>query len=187
MKIYISGENNLNIKELDNDNLFFAKENDFKNCISQIINFDAIYFTGNINTKKMQTEKNIAELLNIKFLNKKPNIKFLNKKQNIEIIFLIKKIVSEYFGMSIIKICKKTRKKKIVHARQIAHFFAKQLTEFSLANIGLNIGNKDHATVLHGIKTIQYESDKYRNVTEEIKSINNLINDEMKKINLNYF
>lgn len=47
----------------------------------------------------------------------------------------------------------KTRKREIVEARQIYFKRAKRETSFSLASIGALVG-KDHATVLHGIKTV---------------------------------
>jgi chromosomal replication initiation ATPase DnaA len=48
----------------------------------------------------------------------------------------------------------KTRKRHVVQARQLAMFFAKKFTKASLANIGSQIGDRDHATVLHACKTV---------------------------------
>lgn len=47
----------------------------------------------------------------------------------------------------------KTRKREVVEARQIYFKRAKELTTSSLASIGELVG-RDHATVLHGIKTV---------------------------------
>lgn len=61
---------------------------------------------------------------------------------------------------------KPTRKREIVEARQISMFFSKIMTKDSLASIGSQIGDKDHATVLHACKTINnlIDSDKqFRN------------------------
>ncbi len=66
----------------------------------------------------------------------------------------IQKVVSSYFQMDIETLQSKTRKRHIVQARQIAMFFAKKLTKASLASIGKQIGNRDHATVLHACKTV---------------------------------
>ena len=57
---------------------------------------------------------------------------------------------------------KKTRKREVVYARQLAMYFAKHYTSCSLATIGTEIGNKDHATVLHACKTIDnlYDTDR---------------------------
>ena len=50
----------------------------------------------------------------------------------------------------------KTRKRHIVQARQLAMFFAKKFTKASLASIGSQIGKRDHATVLHACKTVEF-------------------------------
>jgi len=66
----------------------------------------------------------------------------------------IQKVVCDYFDLSIDTLKSKTRKRNIVQARQLAMYFAKQLTKSSLANIGARCGGKDHATVLHACKTV---------------------------------
>ena len=48
----------------------------------------------------------------------------------------------------------KNRKRHVVQARQLAMFFGKKFTKASLANIGSQIGDRDHATVLHACKTV---------------------------------
>lgn len=55
-----------------------------------------------------------------------------------------------------------TRKREVVQARQVAMYFSKSMTKSSLATIGSQIGDKDHATVLHACKTINnlLETDK---------------------------
>ncbi|PKP21111.1 MAG: chromosomal replication initiator protein DnaA [Bacteroidetes bacterium HGW-Bacteroidetes-21] len=74
----------------------------------------------------------------------------------------IQKVVCDYFNMPVDMMKSKTRKREIVQARQIAMFFAKNLTKSSLATIGAMIGGKDHATVLHACKTVNnlLETDK---------------------------
>lgn len=96
----------------------------------------------------------------------------------------IQTVISNYFNLSIEMIHEKTRKREIVQARQIAMYFSKNLTKLSLEIIGLKIGRKDHATVLHACKTINnlLETDKrFRFQVEEIeeiimKRINNFVN-----------
>ncbi len=76
-----------------------------------------------------------------------------NSKREISIMN-IQKVVCDYFNIHIDQLQLKTRKREIVQARQIAMFFSKNLTKSSLATIGSQIGNKDHATVLHACKTV---------------------------------
>ena len=49
----------------------------------------------------------------------------------------------------------KSRKREIVQIRQIAMYLAKKHTEISASKIGMLIGNRDHATLLHACKTVK--------------------------------
>ena len=49
----------------------------------------------------------------------------------------------------------KSRKREIVQIRQIAMYLAKKHTEISASKIGMLIGNRNHATVLHACKTVK--------------------------------
>lgn len=65
-----------------------------------------------------------------------------------------------------------TRKRAIVQARQLAMYFSKKYTKSSLANIGMQCGKKDHATVLHSIKTIEdlIETNReFRQIAEDVE------------------
>ena len=69
----------------------------------------------------------------------------------------------------------KTRKREVVQARQIAMYFAKQMTKASLASIGAHCGGQDHATVLHACKTVN-------NLMETDKQFRSYISDLEKKM-----
>jgi chromosomal replication initiator protein len=84
----------------------------------------------------------------------------------------IQKVVCDYFNIPSDMITSRTRKREIVQARQIAMFFAKNLTKSSLATIGSQIGGKDHATVLHACKTVNnlMETDRrFKGFIDEIE------------------
>lgn len=66
----------------------------------------------------------------------------------------ILKVVCGHFKMNPDVLNTKSRKREIVQARQLAMYFAKNLTNSSLAVIGSQIGNRDHSTVLHACKTV---------------------------------
>jgi chromosomal replication initiator protein len=101
-------------------------------------------------------------------------IKNTNKEISID---YIQKIVSEYFGLSIEQMNSNTRKRNIVQARQLAMFFSKEMTKASLTAIGLQCGNKDHATVLHACKTV-------KNLSETDKVFKGYVEDLEKQIQL---
>ncbi len=99
-----------------------------------------------------------------------------NTTREISIDF-IQKVVCDYFDMPIELLRSKTRKREIVQARQLTMYFAKQMTKSSLASIGLQIGNKDHATVLHACRTVS-------NLTETDKRFRVYVDDIRKKLTL---
>ena len=84
----------------------------------------------------------------------------------------IRDLVCDYFNLSVDSVMSKQRKHELVQARQIAMYLSKQHTKQSLSNIGLNIGKRDHATVLHACKVVadQIEIDKsFRLTVKEIE------------------
>jgi chromosomal replication initiator protein len=50
-------------------------------------------------------------------------------------------------------------------------YFSKSLTKYSLASIGSQIGNKDHATVLHACKTVTNLKDTDKNFRQFVEEI----------------
>ena len=99
-----------------------------------------------------------------------------NVKREISIDY-IEKIVSDYFQLDIETLQSKTRKRHVVQARQLAMFFAKKFTKSSLANIGNQIGDRDHATVLHACKTVD-------NLVTTDKQFRKFVDDINKKLSL---
>lgn len=99
------------------------------------------------------------------------------KSNNKEIsIDYIQKIISDYFDIPVDTINSKTRKREVVQARQLSMFLSKKYTKASLSTIGLNCGNKDHATVLHACRTIN-------NLKDTDKQFKRYIDDIEKRIN----
>jgi len=66
----------------------------------------------------------------------------------------IQQIVADHLQINVELLKDKTRKRMIVQARQIAMYFAKQLTQHSLKAIGLHFGGRDHSTVIHALQTV---------------------------------
>lgn len=94
-----------------------------------------------------------------------------NVKREISIDY-IQKVVSEYFQLDVETLQSKTRKRHIVQARQLAMFFAKKYTKASLQNIGSQIGDRDHATVLHACKTVDNLIETDRHFKKFVDDIN---------------
>ncbi|MEM7510315.1 MAG: chromosomal replication initiator protein DnaA, partial [Bacteroidota bacterium] len=88
----------------------------------------------------------------------------------------IQKIVGELMDVEVEDMKAKTRKRTIVQARQIAMYFAKEMTRHSLKSIGMHFGGRDHSTVIHALQTVTdlIATDKYfkKSVTEIRKRLN---------------
>ncbi|MDD5655604.1 MAG: helix-turn-helix domain-containing protein, partial [Candidatus Omnitrophica bacterium] len=65
------------------------------------------------------------------------------------------KMVADNFGISLLDIKTRRRNKNIVFPRQVAMYISRELTEFSLSEIGEFFGGKDHTTVLHAYNKIK--------------------------------
>jgi chromosomal replication initiator protein len=98
--------------------------------------------------------------------------RIVNITRKVNTVEKIRDAVCEYFSLSVDAISTKSRKREVVQARQIAMYLSKQLTKNSLASIGLAIGQRDHATVLHACKIVNdlMDIDKgYRMSIQEIE------------------
>lgn len=93
-----------------------------------------------------------------------------NSKRELSIEY-ISKVVCDYFNMQVDALQAKTRKREVVQARQIAMYFSKSLTKYSLTSIGAQIGSKDHATVLHACKTVNNLKDTDKNFRQYVEDI----------------
>lgn len=74
---------------------------------------------------------------------------------------VLKKVCS-FYGLDMTTVLNPTRKREIVLARQVAMHSLWRNTKMSLGQIGMCIGDKDHATVLHAKNTVNnlYETDR---------------------------
>ena len=67
----------------------------------------------------------------------------------------VQEVVCDYFNITRDTLLSKSRKRQIVQARQIAMYMSRNLiTGCSLSTIGMELGGKDHATVLHACTTV---------------------------------
>ncbi|MCH8547202.1 MAG: chromosomal replication initiator protein DnaA [Cryomorphaceae bacterium] len=145
------------------------------------------YLAYSINNNVRELEGGLISLLAQSSLNKKKITidlarqmidKFVkNTKRELSIDY-IQKVVCDYFDMPIDVMKSKTRKREVVQARQLSMYFSKQLTKSSLASIGAQCGNKDHATVLHACRTVN-------NLIETDKRFKSYVDDLKKKLSMN--
>jgi hypothetical protein len=65
------------------------------------------------------------------------------------------KITAAYFGITAADLLSDRRTKPLCRRRQIAMHVARRLTGSSLPSIGMQMGGRDHTTILHGVRTVE--------------------------------
>jgi len=66
----------------------------------------------------------------------------------------IQKTTADYYNIKLSDILSKRRSRSVARPRQMAMFLAKELTNYSLPEIGESFGGRDHTTVIHACKKI---------------------------------
>jgi len=72
---------------------------------------------------------------------------------------LVMKMVAERFQLTPADLTSRKRDRATALARQVAMYLLKESTNCSLAQIGLELGNRDHATVIHACRKIANDMD----------------------------
>ena len=85
--------------------------------------------------------------------------------------------VSNYYSISEDDIKSKSRKREYVFPRQICHWITHKIKRYSYAYIAKEIGGKDHATVMHSIRTVN-------NLIETNKIIKQQLSEILKALNI---
>ncbi len=93
----------------------------------------------------------------------------------------VKEVVAAHYGMPVSDLDKKCRRREIVIPRQICYYFCQQYIRngesqndqsvTTLKNIGRQIGGKDHATVMYGIRTVNDLMETDRSFAAEVSTI----------------
>ena len=79
----------------------------------------------------------------------------VSEEQHEVTIDKVQEVVCDYFNITRETLLSKSRKRQIVQARQIAMYMSRNLIGgCSLSTIGMELGGKDHATVLHACNTV---------------------------------
>lgn len=87
----------------------------------------------------------------------------------------IQKAVADYFKITVDDLKSKKRTANINYARQIAIYLCRMTTEETIVKIGLEFGNRDHATVLHSYDKIASELKTNIELKEKLEEIKNKI------------
>jgi len=103
---------------------------------------------------------------------------YLNKSEDPHInTEYILSIVANYFNITSDEILSSKRTQEISYARQIAMYLLREFTNLSLPKIGQELGGRNHATIVSGIKKIkeslEKDEDTKKIVEELVKNLEN--------------
>lgn len=87
----------------------------------------------------------------------------------------IQKAVADHFKITVDDLKSKKRTNNVSFPRQIAMYLCRMTTEETIVKIGLEFGNRDHATVLHSFEKINEEIKTNYELKETIEQIKNRI------------
>ena len=87
----------------------------------------------------------------------------------------IQRVVGEYYKVKIGDFISKRRSRSVARPRQVAMSLAKELTNYSLPEIGDAFGGRDHTTVLHACRKIKELCDTNSDMQQDLKNLQRLL------------
>ena len=127
---------------------------------------------GIINVIACQTqlrgrELNVNEVKNILKNSAKP-------KKTVAIKDVVK-VVAEFYNVDEESIYNKTRRKEVVHPRQVVMYILREDFGISFPSIGEKLGGRDHTTVIHSYEKVKNEVKTNTVLTQEINQLRSMI------------
>ena len=145
------------------------------------INEDILeYLATNITSNVRELEGSLNRLLTYCNLNEMPvtleicksTLKDCIKAHEQELsIEKIIQVTADSNGVTKSEILSKSRLAKLVYLRQMIAYIAKDITSYSLQEIGKQLGGKDHATIIYYIKQFQYKIKRKPSLIDEVNNV----------------
>jgi chromosomal replication initiator protein len=95
----------------------------------------------------------------------------VDKNRSEKSVEFIQKAVAEHFQISPHYMTAKKKTKELALARQTAMYLTRELTNYSLVNIGSKFGGRDHSTVIHACRTIERLMEKDSQIKTTVKEL----------------
>jgi chromosomal replication initiation ATPase DnaA len=65
------------------------------------------------------------------------------------------KVTAKHYGTTLDELVSTRRTQPLVHCRQVAMYVARKMTGRSMPVIAYYMGNRDHTTILHGVRVVK--------------------------------
>ncbi len=79
--------------------------------------------------------------------------------------------MADYYKLKMSDLLSKRRSRSVARPRQVAMALAKDLTNYSLPEIGESLGGRDHTTVLHACRKIKELEAIDRDMERDLKNL----------------
>ncbi|MFA7565879.1 MAG: chromosomal replication initiator protein DnaA [Alkalispirochaeta sp.] len=103
---------------------------------------------------------------------------FSSPLQNNITVDVIQRTVADYFNLSTNELKGKKRTRQVVFPRQIAMYIARDITEASMTDIGLEFGGRDHTTVMHACQRVESRMRTDPTLEDVLHNLNRRIKEE---------
>lgn len=147
---------------LSDDTILFIAENIHVN----IRELEGVIKNITLQTQIKKQPLGISEIKNIL----KNNVKKKKLTSPKEIV----RIVSGFYNIEESSIYDKSRRKEIVHARQMIMFILREEYNISYPIIGQELGGKDHTTIIHSYNKIKRELENNGQLLQELEELKNM-------------
>lgn len=92
----------------------------------------------------------------------------------------IKEAAADFFRVPMDKLTGAGKTRVVAHARQLAMYLCRELTDLSLPKIGQEFGGKDHTTVMYADRKIRKEMTENRETYDEIQELTQIIKNRVR-------
>ncbi len=103
---------------------------------------------------------------------------FSSPLQNNITVDVIQRTVADYFNLSPNELKGKKRTRQVAFPRQIAMYIARDITEASMTDIGLEFGGRDHTTVMHACQRVESRMRTDPTLEDVLQTLNRRIKEE---------
>ena len=87
----------------------------------------------------------------------------------------IQRVVAEHYRVTVSDLLSKRRSRTVVWPRHVAIYLTKELTNYSLPEIGKSFGGRDHTTVLHAYRKIRKDKESNVELAEDCRNLQRLL------------
>jgi len=126
---------------------------------------------GNIKTIALQAD---VKKRNLTLQEIKEVLKNSVKTQKQISVEEVVKVIASFYHLDADSVYEKTRRKEVVHVRQIIMYILREDFNLSFPLIGQKMGGKDHTTVIHSYEKIKTELETNTGLMSEIERIRSL-------------